>query len=89
MQKLKNFLFLSCLRATEFIEKKQVLGLSPIEEMQLRIHLSMCKACFSFEHQSNSIEKGLTRIFKKEQVAEDKGSSDQFGKEMVKKIKDL
>lgn len=89
MQKLKNLLFLSCLRATEFIEKKQVLGLSPIEEMQLRVHLSMCKACSSFEHQSNSIEKGLTRVYKKDEVLEDEGSSDQFEKDLLEKIKDL
>lgn len=60
MQKLFKILFLSCLKATELIEKQMQFKLSVTERMQLKLHKSMCKACQVYEKQSNFIEKGIS-----------------------------
>lgn len=61
MQNLMNILFLSCLKATELVEKKLRFRLSPIEQMQLKMHRTMCKACSLYKDQSYLIEKGIER----------------------------
>ena len=60
MKKLMKILFLSCLKATEFIEKKLNHKLSFKEKVQLSIHKSMCQACSNYEKQSKLIEKVMT-----------------------------
>lgn len=60
-----NILFLSCLRASELIEKKIYLKLSPKEKIQLTVHKAMCKACALYEHQSEFLEKGISNHLKK------------------------
>ena len=62
MKKLKHLLFLSCLKATQLIEKKITLGLSRSEWLRLHIHKSMCDACTQFEKHSQFIEKGLSSL---------------------------
>jgi len=57
MKKLMQMMFLSCLKATEFIEKKLNYRLSFKERLQLRVHTSMCKACSEYEKQSKLIEE--------------------------------
>ena len=54
-----NILFLSCLRASEFIEKKIYFKLSFTEKIQLEIHKMMCSACERYEKQSILIEKSI------------------------------
>lgn len=61
MKKLMHILFLSCLKATELIEKKINFKLSKKEEMQLKAHKMMCSACTNYEKQSKLIEKGLEK----------------------------
>ena len=60
MQNLSRIMFLSCLRASELIEKKMHFKLSIRERIQLRIHKSMCEACRIYEKQSAVIEKGIS-----------------------------
>jgi hypothetical protein len=60
MKKIMHILFLSCLRATELIEKKLHFKLSVKEKLQLRTHKMMCKACSNYEKQSIFIEKGIS-----------------------------
>lgn len=60
MQKLFKFLFLSCLKATELIEKQMQFKLSLTERLQLKVHKSMCEACRVYEKQSDFIEKGIS-----------------------------
>lgn len=62
MKKLMHILFLSCLKATELIEKKLNFKLSFTEKLQLRMHKSMCDACTRYEKQSLIIDKGLSSI---------------------------
>jgi hypothetical protein len=57
--KIMHFLFLSCLKATELIEKKFHFKLSFTEKIQLELHKMMCKACKTYEKQSGIIEEGL------------------------------
>ncbi len=59
MKRLMHILFLSCLKATELIEKKFDFKLSFKEKIQLKIHKMMCSACSNYEKQSHSIENAL------------------------------
>jgi hypothetical protein len=54
-----NRLFLSCLKATELIEKKLHFSLSRKEGYQLRMHKMMCNACRKYENHSYFIDKNL------------------------------
>ncbi len=57
-----HLLFLSCLKATELIEKRVHFKLSAIEKLQLKLHKVMCEACTKYEKQSYLIEKGVSGI---------------------------
>jgi len=59
MKKIMHALFLSCLKATELIEKKFHFKLSFKEKLQLKIHKMMCDACSMYEKQSAVLEKGM------------------------------
>ncbi len=59
MKKLMHYLFLSCLKATELIEKKIYFGLTFREKMQLSAHTSMCKACTHYQKQSQLLDRAL------------------------------
>ncbi|HDR50948.1 MAG TPA: hypothetical protein ENN90_04910 [Mariniphaga anaerophila] len=54
-----HILFLSCLKATELIEKKLHFKLSYTERLQLKVHKMMCDACRMYEKQSDFLEKGI------------------------------
>ena len=60
MKKLMHILFLSCLKATELIEKNMQFRLSSVERIQLKVHKSMCDACRNYEKQNIFIEKAIT-----------------------------
>ena len=71
MKSLLNILLLSCKKATELIEKREITPLSKKEKLQLRIHTSMCKACRSYEKQSDTLEKALSDWVRKNEKADD------------------
>ena len=54
-----HFLFLSCLKATELIEKKLHIKLSVKEKLRLKVHKSMCNACRRYDKQSKIIDSAL------------------------------
>jgi len=56
-----NMLILSCLKATELIEKKLHFKLSFKEKLQLKMHKMMCDACRLYEKQSALLEKGIEK----------------------------
>ena len=66
-----HILFLSCLKATELIEKKLHFRLSGKEKLQLKLHKMMCDACSSYEKQSIFLEKGISLNQKKDFSEED------------------
>ena len=53
-------LLLSCLKATELMEKKFHFRLTFRERMQLKMHKSMCKACSRYDKQSAILHKALS-----------------------------
>ncbi len=65
MKKIVSFLILSCLKATELIEKKQLFDLKRGEAIQLKIHKLVCVACANYEKQSDLLDSTLKRIYKK------------------------
>jgi hypothetical protein len=71
MKKIMHKLFLSCLKATELIEKKMHFGLTARERVQLKMHKMMCDACTSYEKQSIFLEKGISLSQKKDFSPED------------------
>lgn len=56
---MKNFLFYSCKKATELIEKSKVIRLDSIEKSRLAIHLSMCDACRTYQKSSDILDRKL------------------------------
>lgn len=83
MKQLMNKLMLSCKAATELVEKKQAVGLTAFEGMRLRLHLSMCTACHSYEKQSRSINRMMEQLF-----TSDKNENIKLSDDRKKKILD-
>ncbi len=54
-----HILFLSCLKATEIIEKGLHFKLSWKEKLQLKAHKMMCDACSRYEKQSLFLDKAI------------------------------
>ncbi len=71
IKQIMNTLFLSCLRASELIEKKIHIKLSFTEQMQLKAHKMMCEACSLYEKQSLILEKGIERHIHQKKDAAD------------------
>jgi hypothetical protein len=59
MKKIMHILFLSCLKATELIEKQFHFKLSVTDRLRLKVHKMMCQACTNYEIQSIVIEAGI------------------------------
>ncbi|WP_416864222.1 MAG: zf-HC2 domain-containing protein [Imperialibacter sp.] len=58
---------LSCKKSSELIEKKLDTGLTTVENLQLKMHLSMCSACSSYQKQSTNIHNTLNNFLKEPQ----------------------
>jgi len=83
MKKLMHLLFLSCLKATELIEKKLAFKLSFTERIQLAIHKKMCDACAIYEDQSKFIEEGFKELQKS--IENPDINMEEFKKEILEK----
>jgi hypothetical protein len=59
MKRLINILLLSCQKATALIEKEQYFGLSLLEKLKLRAHLTICDYCTQYKLQSKFIHDCL------------------------------
>lgn len=66
MKKVMHYMFLSCLRATELINKKSDSPLSCVQNLQLKAHKSMCKACSNYEKQTYILDNALQVSLNKE-----------------------
>jgi len=88
MKKLMNIFLLSCKKATELIEKREIISLSPTEKIQLKLHTSMCKACKSYEKQSDTIDKALSNWLKKDEKNEDMALSRQAKSNIINKLEE-
>ena len=78
-----HILFLSCLKATELIEKKLHFKLSVQEKLQLKVHKMMCSACTNYEKQNVLIEKSFEN---QEQISDPQIDLEQFKKSVVDKL---
>ena len=58
-KKIMHILFLSCLKATEIIEKGLHFRLSWKDKLKLRMHKMMCDACRRYEKQSLFLDNAL------------------------------
>ncbi len=66
-----HLLFLSCLKASELIEKDFHIKLSSKEKLQLKLHKTMCNTCNRYSKQSATIEKGIRDLHKTEAISVD------------------
>ncbi len=78
---------LSCKKATELIEKKDLVGLDPIQNIQLSVHIMLCKACKDYKQQSIFLDKMISKQMKKNAQLPDKDI--QPGPELKKHIREL
>ncbi len=82
LRRYLNFMMLSCKKATELMEKREVSPLSFVEGIQLKMHLSMCDACQSYEKQSDLINKAVGKWFSDK--AEEKETLSAKAKENIR-----
>ncbi|MCF8276477.1 MAG: zf-HC2 domain-containing protein [Flavobacteriales bacterium] len=59
MGKIMNVMMLSCRKATELMEKKLDKKLSTTETFQLKLHISMCKACSDYQSHTTMIDAAM------------------------------
>jgi len=85
MKKIMHILFLSCLKATELIEKKLYYKLSFREKMQLKMHKMMCDACTNYEDQSIILDHAMQKGANPENIVID---LEAFKKNILKKMED-
>ncbi len=84
MKKLMHVLFLSCLRATELIEKRMHFSLSIKDKLQLKVHKMMCSACTSYDKQNSMIEESIARL--EELKEEDFPDIQKFKESIIEKL---
>jgi len=80
-----NKMFLSCLKATELIEKKLLFKLSFLEKIRLTIHKMMCDACSLYEKQTRILDKAMNRHPNKDELSVDLSN---FKKDLISKIEE-
>ena len=82
-----QIILLSCLKATEFVEKRINYKLSLKERIQLKLHTSMCKACSDYEKQSTLIEKIISETkYNTHNKTDDKEDLTSLKKTIIKNI---
>jgi hypothetical protein len=52
---------LPCTKATELVEKKNLVPLTKLEGFALKFHLSVCKACLNYQFQSECMERAIKK----------------------------
>jgi len=85
MKRLMHILFLSCLKATELIEKKLYFKLSVKEKMQLKMHKMMCDACTNYEKQSVLLDHALHKTENPEKIVL---HLNEFKKDILNKLRE-
>ena len=58
----KNIIY-NCEKATFLIEKKNQEGISPLQQIELRLHLISCSVCRLYYSQTRLIDKMLPRFY--------------------------
>ena len=60
---------LSCVKATQLMELRELCPLSLMEKIQLQMHVSMCSGCRNYMKQTKLINELLRRTFETAPVA--------------------
>lgn len=90
MNKIMNFLMLSCKKATALIVKREDFNLRRIEKMQLFFHTLMCSGCRNFELQNKMISKILKHhISAPEKVLNEEKSPEQLKDSIFSKLEEM
>lgn len=84
----KKFM-LSCKKATELMEKRNVVPLSFKERLQLNMHKKMCDICSMYEKQSKFIDNALTTHYKNHPVDSTITLDESIKKKIQERIKNL
>lgn len=63
MQKMMNIVVNSCKKTTELIDKQLFTPLTAKEQIQLKVHKSMCKTCAAYEQQTRMIDNLIGQWF--------------------------
>lgn len=85
-----NFLFLTCRKASELIEKKSLFRLSMKEKFQLTMHTGMCKTCKKWESQSAQLDNTIKQHIHHQEVIASISSMDlsiEKKEEIIQSIK--
>lgn len=75
----------NCRKATFFMEKKKFSAISPLQQIELRIHLFGCSVCRLYDRQSWILD-GLLRQYEPGNVPQDQRLSDEFKKALEVKL---
>lgn len=75
----------NCQKATFLIEKKKLLGINPLQQIELGIHLAGCSVCRLYERQSLVIDR-LLKQTPSEDVPLDTRLNEEFKKALHEKI---
>jgi hypothetical protein len=67
---MSNHLKISCCKASELIEKKNISTLSFYESIQLKIHGILCAGCKAYQKHSRILEDGIKKVKRKEQKSQ-------------------
>lgn len=73
---------LSCKKATELMEQKELMPLSFSQRMQLQFHVAMCSGCKNYRKQTALINKLLNNTFNASSVVD----TSQLEKDITSKI---
>lgn len=63
MKKIITKLVLSCLKATELIEKSKLISLKRTEKLQLKIHLKICAVCMNYKKDSAFLDDAIKKQY--------------------------
>jgi hypothetical protein len=75
----------NCERATFLIDKKNLDGINPIQNIELRIHLPGCSICRLYDRQSQVINH-LIRQFKQASLPSELRLDERFKKDMEEMV---
>lgn len=87
MNELKKILY-NCKKATYLIEKQQIGHITLGQKIELKIHLTACSICKTFQRQSILINHMVKNIFNSENQPELK-LDDKFKNHLQKRIDEI
>lgn len=79
-------MIITCKKATELIEKKDIFGLSKKEAFSLNVHTFLCKTCKKYEKLSEELDHTLRNFFSS-QTEEELTLSPEKKEEIKNKLK--